>query len=280
MAEIEELFSFLHDSKLNVIYEALKICLDLTGNPDNFQFFTEKTISRLMELTKEEVLVSNSALSVLINLSKNTRLAEKIGTKGFLYELILMVMIPTNVNADLGCMLLANLSKLGSVCNRLLPTGEEAKTEIVDSLLDIFVKGDLQVWNKSANFDFLAGVFNNITTCPQGCQFFLHKSTMDSALRLTKLMVFVEHSSIIRRGGCVGAIKNICYSANLSQNGVEILLNPTLNLLVYILLPLMGCEDYDDDVSFNLNSRKWKACRTNCNCLNQKRNESMIQNFG
>ena len=150
-------------------------------------------------------------------------------------------------------MLLNNLSKHESVINKLLPLENASKNkdvEILDNLLDIFVKGDLAepAYNKSATFDFLAGVFANITTCPQGCQFFLHSSTLDGFKRLEKLLVFTEHAKIIRRGGCVSAIKNIAYSANLSKVGIDMLLDPQLNLIVYILLPLSGPEDYKEEV--------------------------------
>jgi hypothetical protein len=149
-------------------------------------------------------------------------------------------------------MLLNNLSQHEMVINKLLPLERASKNEgveIIDNLLEIFMKGDSSVVNKSANFHFLAGVFANITTCPQGSQFFLHPSTIDGVKRMSKLLVFTEHASVMRRGGCVSAIKNIAYSVNLSSQGVDLLMDPTLNILVYILLPLSGPEDYTDDVS-------------------------------
>jgi hypothetical protein len=60
--------------------------------------------------------------------------------------------------------------------------------------------------------------------------------------------VFTQHEKVIRRGGCVAALKNIAYSAHLSNNGVQDLLDPSLNFLVYILLPLAGPEDFTDEV--------------------------------
>ena len=103
-------------------------------------------------------------------------------------------------------------------------------------------------FNKHATFDFLAGVFANITTTPNGCQFFLQDSTKDNTKRLSKLIVFTQHEKVIRRGGCVAALKNIAYSAHLSQTGVQVLLDPSVNFLVYILLPLAGPEDFTDEV--------------------------------
>jgi hypothetical protein len=71
---------------------------------------------------------------------------------------------------------------------------------------------------------------------------------VDSSKRLSKLIVFTQHEKVIRRGGCVSALKNIAFSANLSKNGVDVLLDPKVNLLVYILLPLAGPENFTEEV--------------------------------
>ena len=94
-------------------------------------------------------------------------------------------------------------------------------------------------------------MFANITTAPNGSQFFLQSSTIDSTKRLTKLIVFTRHEKVIRRGGCVAALKNIAYSINMSEKGVDVLLDPEFNFLVYILLPLAGPEDFTEEVSAN-----------------------------
>ncbi|KAJ3344210.1 hypothetical protein HDU91_000256, partial [Kappamyces sp. JEL0680] len=250
---MDEVFDFLSHARLDVRNEAVKITVGLTGDVQYFEHFKARdfrAVYALMELCKDETLTAHDALSSLINLSKDIAFVGVMTESPFLHELVLLLMLPTNVNADLCCMLLNNLSQHAAVVNRLLPLENASKNEgveIIDNLLDLFVKGDASLYNKSATFDFLAGVFANITTSPQGCQFFLHPSTLDGLKRITKLMVFTEHPSVIRRGGCVSAIKNICYSANLSSKGVDILIDPSLNLLVYILLPLSGPEDYTDE---------------------------------
>jgi hypothetical protein len=120
-------------------------------------------------------------------------------------------------------------------------------TAMLDNLLEIFVKGDTNVFNKEANFNFLAGVFANISASAQGCMHFLNKSTVDGTSRLSKLVVFTEHSNLFRRGGVISTLKNVCYGVSLEKKGLEVLLDPELNLFVYVLLPLMGPEEYEMD---------------------------------
>ena len=113
----------------------------------------------------------------------------------FLKQLVVLMMIPTNVNADLCCMLLNNLSKHDFVANNLLPTSESTDgVQMLDNLLEIFVRGDLDSFNPKAKFHFLSGVFANISASPQGCKHFLANSSIDGASRLSKLMVFTEHT--------------------------------------------------------------------------------------
>jgi len=71
-------------------------------------------------------------------------------------------------------MLLSNLSKLEKVSYQLLKLtldvpkaeGEEGTDSIyaLDLLLEIFLKGEGKKYNKSANYDFLASVFANVST--------------------------------------------------------------------------------------------------------------------
>lgn len=76
----------------------------------------------------------------------------------------------------------------------------------------------------------------------------LGNSTIDQSLRLSKLVIFTEHENVMRRGGVISTLKNVAYGVNVSGLGLETLLRPELNLLVSILLPLSGPEEYTDDV--------------------------------
>lgn len=66
----------------------------------------------------------------------------------------------------------------------------------------------------------------------------------DDDVPISKLLVFTQHKSVIRRRGVAAAIKNACFevsahAALVSETGA--------NVLPYILLPLMGNEEYPED---------------------------------
>ena len=140
-------------------------------------------------------MTAHDALCALINLTTNVQFISEMADAQFLRQLVTLMMIPTNINADLSCMLLNNLSKHESVANNLLPTtGGGEGTQMLDNLLEIFVRGELNKFNPKANFHFLAGVFANISASPQGCKHFLENSSIDGTSRLAKLIVFSEHT--------------------------------------------------------------------------------------
>ena len=124
-----------------------------------------------------------------------------MSNKMFLKQLVTLMMIPTSVNADLCAMLLNNLSKHELVANNLLPTSDDGDgVQMLDNLLEIFVRGDLNKFNPKANFHFLSGVFANISASPQGCKHFLENSSIDQTRRLAKLIVFSEHKVLLLIG--------------------------------------------------------------------------------
>ncbi|GBP39218.1 Protein HGH1 homolog [Eumeta japonica] len=61
---------------------------------------------------------------------------------------------------------------------------------------------------------------------------------------LIKLLPFCNYQeSSVRRGGVVGTLRNLSFSTEFH----EFLLRPDMDLLTYILNPLMGNEDYPDE---------------------------------
>jgi len=64
---------------------------------------------------------------------------------------------------------------------------------------------------------------------------------------LTKLIVFTEHKSAIRRRGVASTVKNVTFDISAHPY----LLSPSgpaaINILPYILVPIMGSEEYSDE---------------------------------
>jgi hypothetical protein len=160
---------------------------------------------------------------------------------------------PKNVkepNANEIAMLLSNLAKADSIkriisLNREVPKGLSTSKNAMDQLMDCFVKGAGGSYNKDADFDYLAYFFADIAKHPEGRKHFVSSQDHDNGIiPLTKLTVFTEHASDIRRRGVASAIKNVAFDI---ESHAQLMSSDDVNLLPYILLPLMGSEEYSDE---------------------------------
>ncbi|KAJ1553324.1 hypothetical protein HK096_008293 [Nowakowskiella sp. JEL0078] len=233
--------------------QAVKNVSSLSTSVEFLPFFkleNSKAVKQLAELLLDTPIIAHTALSTLINLSADETVVSTLDTPQFIYHIVLSLVLPKSVLADLYCMLLNNLSKSPTIREKLIPTptliqaNEPIRTQHLDNLIELFVRGESKAHNPHATYDFLAGVFANIAaTAPK---VFLDKSGVDNVVRLNKLALFTDHQkhkSLIRRDGVTSVIKNCCFDVTLH---VE-LLGEGMEVLVAILLPLMGNEDYDDD---------------------------------
>jgi hypothetical protein len=149
-------------------------------------------------------------------------------------------------------MLLANLAKHDSLkrlitLDRALPKSKNLSTSknALDQLTDCFVKGAAGSFNKNADYDYLSYLFADLAKYPEGRKHFVTARKDDNdIIPLTKLTVFTEHKSAIRRRGVASTIKNVCFDTDAHGRLMDI---TDVNLLPYILLPLMGAEEYSDE---------------------------------
>ena len=146
-------------------------------------------------------------------------------------------------------MLLANLAKWDGLKSILEKKKDPPKALgsdelVLNQLLDLFVKGADGSFNKAADFDYLAYLFADLSKHPEVRKFFVERQKYDSVIPLTKLKVFTEHKSDIRRKGVASTIKNVafevpCHESFFAEDGIDI--------LPYVLLPITGNEAYDED---------------------------------
>ncbi|KAI8911367.1 hypothetical protein DFJ77DRAFT_491867 [Powellomyces hirtus] len=251
---------------------AAKNTAGLTTTTEFLPFFKLndcQVVKDLMKLIKGEPMAAHDALSSLINLCVDPDFVAVMDNEDFLYDLILLIVLPRNVVADLCCMLLNNLSESSSVARKLVadishtatraasPSTPSAasetpkensqtklKTHYLDNLLEVFVRGEGKRYNPSAEYDFLGGVLANVAMTNAGSQWFRGRTGVDGAMRLSKMVVFCEHKNRIRRSAAISTLKNTAFD----PEGHELLLTDSeLNLLPYILLPLSGPEEYTDE---------------------------------
>jgi hypothetical protein len=151
-------------------------------------------------------------------------------------------------------MLLANLAKwdkLKDIISVEKPAPKElvSNNRAIDQLLDLFVKGADGTYNKAADFDYLSYLFADLAKHKEGRLYFLTKQEYDGVVPLTKLTVFTEHKSDIRRKGVASTIKNVAFEIDSHP---EMLSEDDINILPYLLLPITGNEEYDEEDSLSM----------------------------
>jgi len=190
------------------------------------------------------------ALTILINLCDDSSVLTNLENDDTFLELLLSKITNKSYsNADQAAMLLANMTKsdkLGRLIKlkRGIPEGVSQSAHCMDQLMDCFVKGAEKRLNPEANYDFLSYVFANLSRLPAGRQYFVTKRDYDGIIPISKMVVFTEHRSLIRRKGVASTIKNCCFDLVSHQTFLD---RDNVNLLPYILLPIMGSEEYSEE---------------------------------
>jgi hypothetical protein len=207
-------------------------------------------VRHLKLLVRDYPQISKNALDILINLSDDQDVLKDLANDNLLLETLLNNLTnPTEPNANLIAMLLANLSKEDNMkrilqLGRDAPEGLQSSNRIFDQLLDLFVKGADGTFNKSADFDYLAYVFADIAKHPEGRQYFVTKQSYDGVIPLTKLTVFTEHKSDVRRKGVASTIKNVAFEVDSHPVFMD---EEEINILPYLLLPITGNETFEEE---------------------------------
>ncbi|KAI9805227.1 MAG: hypothetical protein M1826_004778 [Phylliscum demangeonii] len=261
--EHEELVQFLHHANPQIRQIALENLVGYSqGHADLFlQSKDGVAIDDLKRLAGDRVATTaHDALTILINLSaKDKQMRDKKLAEDdvFLERLLARMTQSHEPHADLAVMLLANLSKCERV-TRLLAwsrsgpvlTGVCTSRNAMDQLMDCFVKGVGGGYNPSANFDHLAYVFADLAISAQGRRYFTGRRAYDGVIPLSKLIVFTEHASEIRRRGVAWTMKNVAFDVPSHA----LLLDPAqVDLLPFLLLPLVsGADEYPDEETFSM----------------------------
>jgi hypothetical protein len=195
------------------------------------------------------------ALSILVNLCDDSTILDNIASDDTLVEFVIhSIFDMEQVHTDLFCILLANLAKNDQVIKifdwKKKHTTHEFRSEsVIDCLMDCFVTGSERKLNEFANFDYLAFVFSDLSRFKRGREYFVTKQIYDDSVPITKLVVFTECESKIRRAGVASTIKNALFDVNAHK---MLVIDPSINLLPYILLPLAGPEELPEDDMFEL----------------------------
>ncbi|KAH7150131.1 hypothetical protein B0J13DRAFT_471978 [Dactylonectria estremocensis] len=254
--ELEELVGFIAHPNPQLRQVAIVNCVPYsTTDPAIFKASDLQAVKHLKILVKDHPNVSEHAVNILVNLSGDQEVLENLATdEEFLDLLFARIVNPEEHNANFLSMLLANLVKwdgFKDVTNRKQKAPEELGSDesVLNQLMDLFVKGQDGTYNKKANFDYLSYVFADLSKHTEVRKYFLEAQKYDGVLPLTKIKVFTEHKSDIRRKGVASTIKNVAFEIDSHPS---LLSDEEIDILPYILLPIMGSEEYDDDETMDM----------------------------
>ncbi|KAL4911876.1 hypothetical protein BDW62DRAFT_195953 [Aspergillus aurantiobrunneus] len=249
--ELDELVEFLHHGNTQIRQIA---CENLVGysvsKPEIFKRHQLLPIRDLKLLVRDYTPIASNALTILVNLSGDQEVLDNLASDdAFMETLLTKVTNDKERNADGISMLFANLGKSEKIKTLLTykrRTAQPVSASIyaVDQLMDCFVKGAEGAYNRHSSYDYLSYLFADLSKLEEGRTYFTSRQDYDGVVPVTKLTVFTEHTSAVRRRGVASTIKNVAF---------EIPFHPTLfseneaNLLPYVLLPIMGPEEYTEE---------------------------------
>ncbi|GAP86922.1 putative hgh1 protein [Rosellinia necatrix] len=247
--ELEELVGLVIDRNPQVRAIAAEHLVPYSiSQPNIFKADNLKPIHNLKLLIKDLPNIAEHILTILINLSTDQEILGNLTSDDrFITEVLRQIIIPTEPNANLLSMLLANLSKsdsFGSILHKKQAPPDELRSDdlVINQLVDLFVKE--AAYNKHADFDHLSYLFADLTKHAAVRQHFIRRQEYDGVIPITKLKVFTEHRSAVRRKGVASTIKNAAFDV---PSHALFVAADEIDILPYVLLPITGNEEYDLD---------------------------------
>lgn len=255
MESLQELVQYLNpDTRLDLKTIALEHVLSVTGTTEGRELLLKlpDLLKQLIVLVQDpSVAISKDAALVLINVT-----ADEAGANAFLvisemskqandakynYNLIHVcvrfIMEKESSLANPCCMILSNMTRPLHLVDRII-TLIENSGYTWDSIVAAFTAK--QYNTTGAKLHYLGPVFSNLSQSPR-----VRRYLMDRERSVVqRLLPFTEYmDSIVRRGGIVGTLKNCCFDIE----NHEWLLSDDVDILSYLLLPLAGPEEFDDE---------------------------------
>ncbi|KAK8127494.1 hypothetical protein PG984_008602 [Apiospora sp. TS-2023a] len=254
--ELEDLVGFIANPSQQIRLVAIENLVPYsTSQPDIFKADKFVPIKNLKLLVKDHPKIAEHVITILINLSADREVLENLATdEKFLDTILNFVTLPEEPNANLLSMLLANLAKwdaFKSILSRKQPPPKELGSDdlVMNQLMDLFVKGAEGTYNKDADYDHLSYLFADLTKHAELRHYFVHTQDYDGVIPITKLKVFTEHKSHVRRKGVASTIKNAAFDV---PSHPAFLAEDDINILPYVLLPIIGNEEFDEEETMEM----------------------------
>lgn len=241
---LNELLQFLKpEARIDLKHIALEHLLGVSGTDSGIDLLihNEQVIQSVLEFTNDKYEeVCKNALLLLVNITANPRgaaeiLKYKINDKNVINIFIGYVLDQQKKDADAVCMILSNITRQESSLDMCV----DSFLSHLNNILHAFV--NIEYNKKGSNLHYLGPLFSNLS-CSARIRKWLTEE--NPHVPLIKLLPFCDYkTSVIRRGGAIGTIRNISFDTSYH----DYLLKNELDLLTYLLAPLMGNEEYSDE---------------------------------
>ncbi|CAH2083702.1 unnamed protein product [Euphydryas editha] len=242
---LDEMVQFLQpEARIDLKHISIDHLLGLSGSEDGIQTLlkNKKIIESIIELRNDKVReIAKNALFLLVNLSANAKGVSELlkyktyNNKNVIEIFIGYVMDQEKQDADAVCMILSNMTRPENSVELCV----DYFMPHLNDLLNIFVNTNYN--KKGSKLHYLSPMFSNLSCSPRIRKWLTEENPHVPLLKLLPFCNYEE--SVIRRGGAIGTVRNLSFDTDYH----EFLLRNDIDLLTYLLLPLMGNEEYPDD---------------------------------
>ncbi|KAG5682279.1 hypothetical protein PVAND_011642 [Polypedilum vanderplanki] len=256
--QIIELIQFLkNETRIELKSVAISNILALTGDKDGIEILISnfEILNAIVLLTTDKnFVIAKDACFCLINISAENSYAcdallksspSNSQNTGLIQIIIKNVLDPQSELSDFLLSVLSNITRCDNpeLVENVVHIMLKIDNGIFHRLVAVFSKIDFN--QRKQNLNYLAAVFSNIS---QSSTFRNIFGGSQNRL-LQRLLPFINHeSSVNRRGGITGLLKNMCFDSSLH----EWLFSEEVDVLPFILLPLAGNEEFDDEINEKL----------------------------
>lgn len=242
---LDEMLQFLKpESRIDLKHISLDHLLGLSGTEDGIQLLlkNERIIQSVIELTDDKIEeICKNALLLLVNITASAKGAAELlkykpeHKKNIIELFIGYVMDEQKKDADAACMILSNITREENLINICIDTF----LPHLNGMLNVFVNVGYN--KKGSKLHYIAPMISNLSSSARIRKWLTEENPY---VPLIKLLPFCNYEeSAIRRGGAIGTIRNLSFDTEYH----EFLLSHDLDLLTYLLSPLMGNEEYPDE---------------------------------
>ncbi|CAH2064632.1 unnamed protein product, partial [Iphiclides podalirius] len=242
---LNELLQFLKpESRVDLKHISLQNLIGVSATEEGVEAIlkNENIVKSVIDNTDDKAEeVAKSALLLLINITAYAKGAKELlklrpNTRKSVVDIFVgYILDPQKSNADAACMILSNITRVEENVEKCV----DILITHLNDLLNVFTNTGFN--KKGSNLDYIAPMLSNLSCSPRIRRWLTEENPH---VPLIKLLPFCHYAgSVIRRGGAIGTIRNVTFDVQYHK----FLLTSDLDLLTYLLIPLMGNEDYPDE---------------------------------